>query len=146
LDAEIAQLVRQFAVSSEAQRGAIEAELTDEHSFGFLVFAERMAALAVRENSVDRLRDGLLSIAMEQFRFDLREDLMVMSLLYNSAKKIGADPDAVFMSVCPAVAPQVARELQKFVSRPAELKSIAAMGYREIDDAAGFRYDRIRNT
>lgn len=144
LDDEVAALVRQFAQADEAQRQAIDAQVTEEHSYGFLIFAERMAALAVREQAASRLRDGLLAIGLERFRLDLREDLMVMSLLHHSALRIGADPDATFRAVYDAVPAQVAREFETFIQRPAELKRIGTMGYREADDAGGFRYDRTK--
>lgn len=144
LDAEVIALIGRFTNSTGQQRAALDALVADTHSFGLLIFAERMAALAVREKSAERVRVGLLAIAIENFRWDLREDIMVMSLLYDSAVKIGADADATFRSMYEHAPPRVAQELENFIERPAELKRIAVMGYHEVDDAAGFRYDRDR--
>ena len=145
LDEAVAALARRYSQAPAAERTAIDARISLEHSYGFLIFAERMAALAVRERSVERVRDGLLGLALEHFRLDLREDLMVFSLLHHSARRIGADADALFRSLGPpTVAADVAQEFERFAQRPAELKQIRVFGYHEVSDDTGFRYDRIR--
>jgi hypothetical protein len=142
LDGELADLLRRYRVSTKGGRERMSAQVDSAHSYGLLAFAERMAALAVRERSKEPIRDGLLAIAFEGFRIDEREDILVMSLLDHGARKIKANATELFDEAAKNAPPEVARALREFAKRPAALRDIGTMGYRESDDGDGFRYVR----
>lgn len=143
VDAAIDQVIDHYVALPPDERNAILTAFGPQHSFTFLIFAMRMAMLAVRERSAYRITRGLLALVIENARFDSREDLIILSLLNRSAEKIGADPAALFEQAAIVAEPQMAQALRTFVQRPAGLKRIESMGFHEIDGPDGFRYERI---
>lgn len=102
-------------------------------------FAERMATLARRELSPEPLRLGLAAAALTADVEDVRDTLLVLPLLWRSAEVLGYDPRASFRAAHAAVG---RGPLAEFATRPAADRGIDVMGYVEVDDADGFRYER----
>lgn len=142
LDAEIARLLDAFAHASPARREFLLSRITPAHSPTLLAFSERMASLGVREREPRRLFEGLLALVVESFAADYRENAMILSLHYDAATKIGADPARLFEEAASYAKPEVAQALRGFLARSPEDKSIAAMGYEEGAEPGGFRYQR----
>jgi hypothetical protein len=143
VDMAIEQVIDHYVALPPDQRNAILQAFGPHHSFTLLIFAMRMAMLAVRERSAYRVTRGLLALVIENARFDSREDLIMLSLLNHSAEKIEADPAALFEQAALVATPSMARALRDFAQRPAGLKRIESMGFREVDGSDGFRYERI---
>jgi len=106
-------------------------------------FAERMASLAVRIGEPATLRGGLLSAAVVTAvpGVDGREVLLILPLLWHSARRLDLDPAAEFAATAD-VFPPAATALRQFAARKPEDQRIEAMGYVESTDDGGFRYGR----
>jgi len=142
-DKEISHLIRTWIELDEPLRKASAAQMTDEQTRILLAYSERMASLAVRERKSDFLFLGLVALGLAGGLEDWRQCLLRASLLFDAAQRIGSDPNPVFEKVA-AVLPhqETARELRQFLARPAEDKSIEAMGFAAGSDEQGFRYQR----
>jgi hypothetical protein len=106
------------------------------------LFAERMAALAVRRRDVDDLRVGLIAVQLALASTDdEREVIPVLSLLYRAGELINADPTVEFRRVASLSADQNGA-LSTFPSRNTRDRSIEAVAYIERNDADGFRFER----
>lgn len=143
LDARISRLVNTFINASEQQRERIIALITIKHSFTLLQFSERMAVLAVREDSRKLLLEALLALVIEDFKYDWRDSLMRFTLINHSAEKIGTQPARLFAEAAAYAHPEVAEALLKFPARSPASKSLEAMKYRESFGPDGFEYSRI---
>jgi hypothetical protein len=106
-------------------------------------FAERLSAVAVRNESAVALKRSLLALGIAaSIETDERNVLSVASLPWHSAKLLGINPSVVFMESAMQL-PRPGREfLLAFSRRPPESRSIACMGYIEGSDNDGFRYER----
>lgn len=106
-------------------------------------FAERMASLAVRTGDPTTLRNGLLAAALAIVapEVDVREVLLILPLLWHSAKRLELDPAAEFEATADLL-PPAATAMRQFVARKPEDQRIEAMGYVESSDDGGFRYER----
>ena len=104
------------------------------------LFAERMASLAVRQNSIEPVKDGLLALLIYSRTEDPRDVLLVLSLLHDAAIKTAGAAQAVFSDVSSIIGG--ADLLNDFLSRSDEDKSIDAMGYEESKNEEGFLYVR----
>lgn len=115
-------------------------ELGESSGRVLLVFAERMAALAVRDRDPDTLRRGLRAAAVAaEVESDSRGVVLVLPTLWHSAGLLGLDRAAEFT----AFADQTGGELVAgFAGRRPEDQTLECMGYVEVDDADGFRYQR----
>jgi hypothetical protein len=143
VDESVVRFLDEYRDASPEIQERLRSSLTPDYSAGLLAFVERMAVLAVRENNPDRVLYGLLAIALEDFRVDQREDLLVLSLLLNSAIRIKADPDALFNQAAASARKPVAEALLQFLKNNKKKKKIVEqMGYKETMTAEGFDYTR----
>ena len=143
LDQQILSLIDKFLQAIPLQQAMMKAKFNNSHSFTFIVFGERMAALAVRKRSRDPLFKGLVSLAFEDAKFDVRENILVMAPLYHSAVKIGVDPKPLFQSAATyATDEELKASMFKFPDRAESDRSLDAMDYVESMAPDGFRYKR----
>lgn len=145
IDTDVLGLIDLFMRSTPKERAFISSKFGTGHSFLLLGVSERLAALAVRERSPDILLKGLILLAFEDAKFDIRENILVMAPLYHSAIKIGANPRELFHSAATyATDEELKRELFGFPDRLEENRNLEAMEYKEIISPDGFRYKRIQ--
>lgn len=140
-DGQIAEVVDRFA--RDIEQGRPRAPLNGDQGKALAGFAERMAALAVRERDPEHLRRGLLALGLAaSVSYDIREEILVMPLLWRSAELLGIDPAHEFTAIGAAVGGPGGEQLVSFVRRSARDRGIEAMGYVEDTDEGGFRYRR----
>jgi len=104
------------------------------------LFAERMASLAVRQNSIEPVKRGLFALLIYARSEDPRDVLLVLSLLHDAVLKVGYTPQKVFDDVSASI--NVGAILNEFLKRSEDDKSIDAMGYKESKNEGGFLYVR----
>ena len=104
------------------------------------LYAERMASLAVRENSIEHVKHGLIALLIYEKAHDSRDALLVLSLLHDAAVKVGNLPKAIFNEIDALFGES--SFLSDFLGRSAEDKSIDSMGYEESKNEEGFLYVR----
>jgi hypothetical protein len=141
-DEFVSSLVARLRGASNVQRAELEKQLTDAHSFALLMYAERMANEAVRTGKLEHLQNGLCAVALEDGRFDARENILVLSVLYRSAQKLGVDAEDLFAAAATLAHGEMEGLIREFPARPESARSIEAMGYRETVGSAGFFYER----
>lgn len=140
-DGEIARIVDRFA--RDIEQGCPRAPLNGDQGQALAVFAERMASLAVRDRDPEYIRRGLLALGLAaSVSYDVREEILVMSLLWRSAVLLGIDAAHLFTSIGAVLNGRGGQQLASFAQRSPEHQSIEAMGYVVGSDDAGFRYRR----
>ena len=142
-DVEIAAIVREWISLDRDARMTISAGLCERQSDRLLAFSERVASLAVRERNPDHVFVGLVALGVNDWKFDDRENLLVVPLHYDACARIGADPAALLESAAAVLPPRSATGLRAFGHRNERDRSIAAMGYEAGTDEEGFRYKRL---
>jgi hypothetical protein len=142
LDDVLGVFVRAFVAAAPLERRRIAAQGDQTLSRVLLVFAERMASLAVRVQSRTYLTSGMIALAAEGWMTESRENLSILSLLHDAAIRIGADPRETLEQVRQYATKSVTSSIEKFLKRSKEDKSIEAMGYVATADGDGFRYER----
>lgn len=140
LDYVMGNLVNLYKRLSPEKRETVQSLTSERNSYTLLAFAERMAALGVREGSRERLLDGLLALIIENYNADWRDNLTKLAPLYHSAVKIGIDPQGLFMEAASYGNNEVAEVIREFPQREPEDRSIEAFGYKEFHEIDGFRY------
>lgn len=143
LDDEVSYFISMYKKLSVEERETVYALTSESHSCTLLAFAERMAALGVRERSRERLLDGLLSLIIENYYADWRDNLTKLAPLYNSAVKIGVDPRRLFSEAASYRNNEVSQVIRDFPERDPEDRSLKAFGYEESLELDGFRYKWI---
>ena len=142
MDEVVARFVDAFVAAGSLERRRVGSQGNETLSRVLLCFAERMASLSVRLGSEAHLGRGLAAVVAEGWGTDPRENLMVVSLLYDAAARLGLDPAEAFGKVLPFATQSVKDSFGRFFTRSAEDQSIEAMGYTTNTDSQGFRYER----
>lgn len=137
LDPEIEALVAPALAGGWSE---LRSRILPEHHAVLRVFAERMAALAVRRGRLELLETALAALALGGLDTGSREALAIVPLVYRSAEILRHDPAALFESVAGRVGETAAEALRAFSHRAN--RSISQMGYEESTDEDGFRYRR----
>jgi hypothetical protein len=106
------------------------------------VYAERMSAMVVRDNSVRAFRRGLLALIIYAASQDSRDVVLLLSLIVDSAKRINKDPKSLINEVCLSLGLGTFQFIDKFLERKSKDQGIDAMGYEAAYDEAGFYYRR----
>lgn len=139
LDSELVGLCQRFAKSDTQTRAAMRTSISMDEFYTLINFANRAAVFAMREKSVEWINNGLTAIAMiEAKRIDSRDIFMPLSLLYHSAKRIGANPDQLLRDTSKLSESDVATLLTGYIERTAEDKDLrTAWGYDEVETKGG---------
>jgi len=141
VDQRLERLCDWFSRASTSEREAFTSSLDRRHADFLLVFSERMATLAVRESSIQRLQNGLKAITMLSLStLDFRESVLVLALHRHSAVKLGADPKKLILQAATCATAEVAEQLDAFAQR--ESVPIESMGFKETHSTDGFIYER----
>ena len=142
IDDEVRELVRSVDEADWETRKVLFGLMNAHHGWVLLAFAERMASLAVRTGNPQNVSEGLEALAYGAQFIDLREAILIMSLLYRSATKLNLDAVVLFDEAARLGDADFAAVARTYPSREEHSRSIAAMGYIESDDHDGFRYVR----
>jgi hypothetical protein len=142
-DAQISSLLRDWMALDESSRVASSRQLSKDCGSTLRAFSERMASLAVRERKSEHILLGPIALGLDGWRGDWRDNVIVLSLLYDAPLRIGVSPDELFLQAAKFLPEKVADAYKSFLHRTDHDKSIEVMGYLAGVDADGFRY--IRN-
>lgn len=93
---EVAVVMAQYLQMSAEEQLAFQYRLNIEHGAKLLRAAQELAARAIRNQSAEDVKLGLLAVTLEGIRNDYRETCLALCLLYNSAKKLGLEPQSLF--------------------------------------------------
>lgn len=143
LDQTISRLIRALADETLGEREQMLGSWFDPAQLGALsTFCIRMSSLAVREGSSDLVLTGLLAVAFEGFREDLRNGGMeALPAAYDAAVRVGGDPDMLFAQAASLARPETAGHLREFLQRDDLDSGLVTAGFREGSDEGGFRYE-----
>jgi hypothetical protein len=142
IDKQIGELLRAWMALSEDDRRESASRISQFQSDVLKGYGERMASLAVRERNEEFIHLGLVAIGVDDWRFDYRDNLVIVPLHYDAAKRIGADPDAIFERAALCLYGNSASGLRSFLRRTPHDKTIGVMGYAVDSNEQGFRYRR----
>jgi hypothetical protein len=141
IDERLEQICVTFMEASPNQRRSIPALLDEQVCTALFFFAERMAMLSVRRQSYPVLLNALIALVIIGPRTDERELLMVLSLIYRSAIKLQVEPEQLFSVAVHYASDQATKTvILSYLDRNPEDRSIAAMGYRELEGPSGLVY------
>ena len=88
-DVEISSLLRAWLDLDEPSRKTALSQLPSDCRFTLLGYSERMASLAVRHRNKEHILLGLLALGLDGWRADWRDNVLVVCLHYDAAKRIG---------------------------------------------------------
>jgi len=137
-DREISERLRRAMAAGRIAE--LESKVDEEHELVFRAFAERMATLAVREQSGDPIEVGLVALSLGGLKGPTRESLIVLSLLIDAARRVGESPGHLLNRIAEPLGDDARTGVLNFLARTEEGQAIAAMGFVLGADNDGPRY------
>jgi hypothetical protein len=144
LEEAITSVVKMFEAADKNNRRAIASELTSPARNRLLGYAADMAVLAVRRQSRCLIEQGLTALIIEGGVRDLRDSIVALAKLYNSAAKLGVNAKKAFETAASLAEPGMLRtEIHGFPLRRPEHRSLKAFYLTEETSEEGFRYKQV---
>ena len=144
VDAEIKDIINKYlSLGDDGAKKSIRESVGRDQKRVFLAFAERMASLAVRLNSQEPLMMAMMAMFLQIGIGDVREDIIILTLIHAAAEKISSDPRFVFLESARQFGLNDTSGLEAYLGRSNESKSLKSMGYSEGVDEDGFRFVRL---
>jgi len=139
----IASIVEAFASSNSSGRLRIVSRLSQNASRALIGYAHKMATDAVRQTSPDLVVRGLVALAIEGGRWDIRDSIMPMALLHHSALKLGMDAGKAFETAASlATSASMSEAMRSFPARRPADRDLIAFCFREVVTSNGFTYEQ----
>jgi hypothetical protein len=139
-DDEITNLLGEWRGLDSVPRDSAIQRIDPDQCASLLAYSERMASLAVRNRDRNTLLLGLLAVGISGWRDDPRDGMMLLSLFFDAAQRLGVPPSSLFNDAGTLLPVDIGSELRAFLNRSPEDRSIRVMGYSDGNDADGFRY------
>ena len=142
-DSTFAEFARAYSRSDTDEKQRIRESIPENMRMLLLGFGDRLATVADRTRDEELLWLAFLAHAIEDFRYDERENVFRLALLHHVAKKLGLDPSSLLERAAGAASARGAKRLRAFDARPPELKSLRAMKIVEerTSSGVGYRYE-----
>jgi hypothetical protein len=131
LDQQICQLCRTYVNSSLSERIRLRKRISSTLCSALDYFAWRMAVRAIRNKSEEAIKLGLAAISLEDIRFDMRDTLGWLALIYYAAVRIRCDVQGDFQQAATISSEQTNELIKSFLSTQPELRDISAFGFCE---------------
>jgi hypothetical protein len=143
LDGVLRDFTAAFARADARSQRQVAEQLTRRQRTRMTSFGVRAASMAVREQDPELLVLGLVAQWLGWPGVeDPRERVMSLAPMYQAAMKLEARPAEVFDNAATAVHDEEFRDLLRALdSRPEAMKSLAAVGYREVTGPDGLRFE-----
>lgn len=140
LDNGISDILAALSTHNQKDIELVASSISGDNGRVLGLFAERMASLAVRKNSIEPVKRGLFALLIYARTEDPRDVLLVLSLLHDAIIKVGSEPKTIFNETAALFGGS--SFLSDFLNRSDDDKSIDAMGYKESKNEEGFLYVR----
>lgn len=128
------------ALLENASAAQLVGQITFDRARVLRVFAERAASLSVRSNDARMLRTGLTALALADP--SSRETMLILPLYCDAAQRIGIDARVLFGAVGNLFGEPTTSQLNAFLKRAPQDRSLASMGYDVTGEGLEFRYSR----
>lgn len=141
IDEEIVGICSQIMDSPPEKLPIFVSSLNAESYDILMNFCRRMTMLSVRQNSSDYLLKGLVALSLVADKYDYREVLMELSLVYHSAEKLNINPKQLFSVASNYSSSESIKKLiMEYLDRPLENRNIEKMGFKEVYGPSGLIY------
>ena len=139
------EIIRFIALINELrgyEQKSLVFSINTEDSTKLLIFSERMASLAVREKSLDKIICGFYALSYCFKVEDWRDVMVRICLLCHSILKLGYSPEDVLSKIKFSDL-EFKKFLKDFLSRNEQDKSLKAFLYVESEEKGEFLYKNI---
>src|ERR1044072_2400914 len=125
-DQALYEALAEFGEDRETGSVAFPTSTSRDDEWVAVIFASKMATLAVRDRNAEHIRIGLLALLFVRGAIDLRDAIVRLAPLYDAGLRLRTDVDGLFRSFERYSAPMVTH-IVGFPDREPAKKSLDAM-------------------
>lgn len=120
---------KQFATDAKF-RNELVATIKDEERLLLLSISGRLAEEAYNHKSKDYIEAALILHLIENFKWDIRENIIYLTIIWHVAKELGMDPRQLFTKAVMISSEEAGKALTNYLDRPDN--TLDAMGLQAI--------------
>jgi hypothetical protein len=102
--------------------------IKNSQRLSLLNISELIAETALNSKDKDLAKIALYIHSIEDFKYDPRENIIYLSIIWYVCEKLSINPIELFSKVASLSSPQANKFILEFVERPTSLKNLNAMG------------------
>lgn len=136
-DALAAELCRLYANATPTEREYIRWKIDQQQPRFLGGFAQRSAIAGLRSRDLEKVRNGLIAVAIYDIGPDVRDVMVELGLVHHCARSVMPNPTALFDEVAQMSSPAMFHLLVGFARRTDLGDILSAMGWEEVTDDAG---------
>ncbi len=139
LDGRLDQAVKEFMALDAAGRETFQSSLSPAARSLFGIFGHRAATRAVRENSQELVKLGLVAAVIANYVVPQRRRIEVgLAVYHHAAVKLGLSPPELFAMAAAYAGDELSAQLTAFGSRGDV--TLKRYGWKEVQTADGVQY------
>lgn len=139
----ISSLINNYANISEAERIILRDSVPMEDRLTILSITEKLATLAYKYKDCDYLIAALTLISIEDFKWDERESIIYLSIIWFVSEKLKCNSVDLFNKIISVSSKDGTASFNNFLNRDSSLKSLKAMRLRAIEDNDNITFEQI---
>ena len=93
-----------------------------------IVLSDYLADIAINQKNSQYLYASAVLISIEDFRWDYRESIIRLAVIWFTAKEIKIEPEKLFNEIASISSVKTAEFFNEFIKRPEKSKSLNSMG------------------
>lgn len=125
----VKKLIEIYLESDENKKKEIREEVyTLKCNLKILSISEQLSELAYTLKSIQFIEEALILHSIEDFRWDPRENLIYLSIIWFVSKELSLNSFELFEACALKSSTQTAEYILEFANRPQAMKSLSAMG------------------
>lgn len=131
--ANIQKLADWYTKIEEDQRAFARNSISNTKSnLKILNFSVYLSEMAYNEKQERHILTALILQSIEDFRWDPRENIIYLAIVWHVIQYLNLDAKTVFDKIISISSENAKSYLNEFYNRPAELKSLKAMGLKAV--------------
>jgi len=128
------ELIELYKKASVEERDIIRKNIDSEISHQLITYSHDASIESVRKRSKEMLFNGLVAQSIEDAKFDYRDNVANLFLLYHSAKRIKEDPNLLVRGIVKLSSKDFGRLLYDFLGRDdLDTDLVRLSGYKVVE-------------
>lgn len=124
----LVELIDEFEKLPNQNKESIRMGLSNTDCRNIIMLSDYLANSSINNKSYIFLKVSLILISIEDFKWDPRENLIRLSIIWFVAEKLKSDPKLLFTNAATISSAKTAEYINDFIIRPKNLKSLNAFG------------------
>lgn len=126
---ELLVVLDEYSHSNSEKRKAIRQNIESSVRQNLLIVSENLAIQALMDKRGELVSYAMICHAIEDFKWDSRESILRLAIIWHACKKLKLDPEEIFHKTIKISSKIGVDHFTEFLNREEYMKSTRAMGF-----------------